>query len=186
MRNPIYLFCIILISGCSGVKVTSDYNKSIDFTQFKSYSFYGWTEESDQLINQFDKERIEKAFAGEFAKRNLEYKEKDGDLIVSLFLVVDKKTSKTAYTNHYGTGGIGYYDYDYGYDTSWGVGGSTTTFQEREYEVGTLVCDAFSSESKKLVWQGIGSGTIEGNPQKNETEIPKAVAAIMADFPVNP
>jgi len=87
--------------------VTSDHNKTVDFSKFKTYSYYGWTEESDQILNRFDKERIENAFADEFEKRNIKFVERDGSIIVSLFIVVEQKTSKTAYTNHYGTGGMG-------------------------------------------------------------------------------
>jgi hypothetical protein len=183
------ILAVVIMASCSGVKVTSDYDKTVDFTKFKTYSYYGWTEESDQILNRFDKERIENAFGDEFEKRNLKFVEKDGDLIVSLFIVVEQKTSKTAYTNHFNTGGLGYYDYDYDYGVGWGgmdMGTSTTQFNERQYEVGTLVCDVFSSESKKMIWQGIGEGTVDADPKSNETGIPKVVAAIMAKFPVEP
>lgn len=188
MKNQVLTLIVVLIlASCSGIQVTSDYDKSVDFSKFKTYSYFGWTEESDQILNRFDKERIENAFGAEFDKRNLKFVEKNGDIIVSLFIVVEQKTSKTAYTNHFNTGGLGYYDYDYGYDVGWGgmgMGTSTTRFQETDYEVGTLVCDVFSSEAKKLVWQGIGKGTVDDNPQSNDKGIPKAVAAIMKEFPI--
>ena len=190
MKNLLFILLTTLcLTSCSGVKVTTDYDKTIDFNQFKTYSYYGWTEESDKILTRFDKERIENAFGDEFAKRNIEYVEKDGELIVSLFIVVEQKTSTTAYTNHFNTGGLGYYDYDYDYDVGWGgvgMGTSTTHFNERQYEVGTLVCDVFSSDSKKLIWQGVGEGTVDADPKSNDTGIPKAVAAIMAKFPVQP
>ena len=188
MKNQMLTLMVVLtLASCSSVQVTSDYDKSADFTKFQTYSYFGWTEESDQILNRFDKERIENAFGDEFEKRNIKFVEKDGDLIVSLFIVVEQKTSKTAYTNHFNAGGMGYYDYDYDYDVGWGgmgMGTSTTRFQESDYEVGTLVCDVFSSETKKLIWQGIGKGTVDDNPQSNDKGIPKAVAAIMKSFPI--
>ena len=119
-RSLTILLSVLVLASCSSIKVTSDYDKSADFTKFKTYSYFGWTEESDQILNRFDKERIENAFGDEFNKRNLKFVEKDGDLIVSLFIVVEQKTSKTAYTNHFNTGGMGYYDYDYDYDVGFG------------------------------------------------------------------
>ena len=83
---------------------------------------------------------------------------------------------------------MGYSDYDYGYNTGWGgmgMGTSTTHFRETDYEVGTLVCDVFSSKAKKLVWQGVGKGTVDADPKTNDESIPKAVAAIMAKYPLS-
>ena len=70
MKN-IYIFltiAMLLISACSSVKVTSDYDKTIDFSTYKTFEYYGWTEESDKILNRFDKERIENAFGEEFDK----------------------------------------------------------------------------------------------------------------------
>jgi len=36
------LTAIILLSSCSGIQVTSDYDKTVDFSQFTTYSFHGW------------------------------------------------------------------------------------------------------------------------------------------------
>ena len=190
MKNikVIVIIGVLTLTGCSSIKVISDRDPDIDFTKFETYSYYGWTEESDQILNRFDKERIENAFGEEFEKRNLKFVEKDGDIIVSLFIVVEQKTSTSAYTNHYNMGGLGYYDYDFDYGMGWGgmgMGTSTTHFSETEYEVGTLVCDVFSKETKKLIWQGIGTGTVSQNPKANEHGIPRAVASIMAKYPVS-
>ena len=186
----ILIIGVITLAGCSSIKVVSDHDPNTDFEKFETYSYYGWTDESDQILNRFDKERIESAFGEEFEKRNLKFVEKNGDIIVSLFIVVEQKTSTSAYTNHYNMGGMGYYDYDFDYGMGWGgmgmgMGTSTTHFSEHEYEVGTLVCDVFSLETKKLIWQGIGTGTVSQNPKTNEHGIPRAVAAIMAKYPVS-
>jgi len=186
MKKLTSFLVLFFFLSCSSMKVTSDYDKTVNFSQLKTFIYYGWTEESDQIINRFDKERIESAFNDEFNKRGItETSDSSGDLVVSLFIVVEQKVSKTAYTSHYGTGGLGYYDFDYGYDAGWGVGHSTTHFNERDYEVGTLVCDVFDAQTKKLIWQGVGSGTVDENPKTNEKNIPKAVAAIMAKYPVS-
>ena len=84
------------------------------------------------------------------------------------------------YGGYYG----GYYGYGPGY--GWGGGHSTTTIQEYDYAVGTLVCDVFDAEKKVLIWEGIGTKTIVEDPAKREKTIPKSVQAIMAKFPVLP
>ena len=62
------LLAIAIIAGCSSIAVTADWDKTVDFTQFKTYSYYGWAANSDQILNEFDKKRIEQAFAEEFEK----------------------------------------------------------------------------------------------------------------------
>ena len=180
MKKVFILFAAVLFLGsCSSLKVSYDYDKTIDFTKYKTYSYLGWVKDSDKTINTFDKERFEKAFANEFSKRGIKYVKEGGDMTVSLFIVFDQKTYTTAYTDNYGPGG-----YYYGYPWSWGMGYSTTTYQEHDYVVGTLICDVFDASTKKLIWQGVGSKTVDENPNNNEEKIAKNVARIMTYYPV--
>jgi len=175
------IFSVAILSACSSISVTADWDKTVDFNSYKTYSYYGWAKESDKILNPFDKERIEQAFSDEFDKRGIQYVESGGDLVVSLFIVIDQKTGVTAYTDHYGTGGYGYYS-----PWGWGAGYSTTSYHEYDYLVGTLVCDVFDHSTKKLIWQGVGSGTIDDNPNKRDRNIPKSVAQIMSYYRVQP
>jgi hypothetical protein len=189
-----YFFIILGIAGlmmlnaCSSLKVYSDVDATIDFSQYKSLEYYGWAEESDKLLTQLDKDRIERAFGEEFRKRGIEIVESGGDMIVTLFIVVEQKKGATAQTTHMGGGFGGYYGgyYGYGPGYGWGTGHSTTTIQEYDYEVGTLVCDVFDKKDEKLIWEGIGTGQINENPKNRDKNIPKTVQAIMSKFPVPP
>jgi len=179
---------LFLLNACSGIKVVADGDPTTDWSKYTTYEYYGWAEESDQLLNRFDKERIESSFENEFNRRGMKYVESGGDMIVSLFVVIEQKTSKTATTTSMGGGYGGYYGgyYGYGPGYGWGGGHSTTTISEYDYQVGTLVCDVFDVEKKVLIWEGIGTKTINENPAKREVGIPKAVQAIMSKFPVAP
>jgi hypothetical protein len=181
----LFLGIVAVFTSCSSIKVTSDYDKTADFSQYKTIEYYGWAEESDKILNQFDKERLEKAFAAEFAKRDLQLVKENGDMVVSLFIVVDQKTSVTAYTDHYGAG--------WGYGARWGwyggygMGGpSTTTYSEEDYLEGTLVVDVFDKAQKKLIWQGVGQKTVEENPEKRERMSAYIAESIMKSFPIKP
>jgi hypothetical protein len=87
-----------------------------------------------------------------------------------------------------GGGPYGYYGgfYGYGPGWGWGMGHATTTFNTYDYKVGTLVVDVFDAKEKKLIWEGIGQGTINDNLKKRDENIPKAVAEIMKEYPVEP
>jgi hypothetical protein len=175
---------IIGISACSPkITVSYDYDKQADFTKYTTYSYYGWAKGSEQVLNRFDQERIEDAVAAELNARGFKYVESDGELTVSLFIQFDQKTGVNAYTNHYGGGPYGY---RYGPGWGWGYGYSTTTYQEYDYLVGTLVIDIFDHQQKSLIWQGVGSKTVDGDPDTREKNIQHAVKAIMANYPVKP
>ena len=191
MNNLTKLFAVLLVAILSTssfyAQVTSDYDKTVDFTKYKTYSFEGWQDNSDQLINELDKKRIHDSFGAEFSKRNLQYVEQGGDMIVTLYLAIDQKTSQTAYTNYHG--GMGYgggwgYGYGRGYGYGMGMGSATTTYSESVYDVGTFVVDVYDGESKKLVWEGISRKTINENPKKREKTIPKGVKKLMKKFPI--
>lgn len=188
--NYLWLLSIIFLGACSSITVKSDYDKEADFSKYKTFEYYGWTEESDKILNRFDKERIEEAFGDEFRKRGLKFVEGNGDMVVSLFIVVDQKTSTTAHTNHYNMGGYGYggggWYGGYGGGMGMGMGNSTTTYSENDYLVGTLVVDIFDKAEKKMIWQSVGQKTVDDNPNTREKNSAKVAAAIMKSFPIEP
>jgi len=179
---------ILLLSSCATTKVKFDYDKSVDFTKFKTYEYFGWAENSDKILNQFDKDRIEKAFGAEFHNRGMKHVKSDGDLIVTLYIVTEKKTETTATTTSMG-GGYGYggyYGYGPGYGWNTGMGHSTTTYNQYDYVVGTLVIDVYDAKNEKLIWESIGTKTVDKDPETRDQNIPKSVAAIMVPYPVKP
>ena len=182
IQASISLVVVLLLFSCSSVKVVTDQDKTVDFTKFQTYSFLGWQDDSDKLLNDFDKKRIKEAFIKEFEARGMKVVNDNGDMAVSLFVVIDQKTSTTAYTDYYGSGYRGYRRYRGG----WGYGHATTTYTENDYLEGTIVMDVFDGESKDQVWQGIAKATVAEDPERREKTIPKNITALMNKFPVQP
>ena len=189
---PHFVLVVIIgvFSSCSSTKVISDQDPVVDFTEFKTFEYYGWADNSDQMLNRFDKERIESAFAEEGRKRGLTRVDSDGDVIVTLFITGEIKTQTTANTNTMGMGGMGGMGgRGRGMGSpgwGWGTTHSTTTINETNYLVGTLMIEMFDKDDKMLIWQAIGTKTVSEDPKKRETGIPKKVAAIMNAYPVKP
>jgi len=188
MKNlSVILLSVVLLGSCESVKVTTDFDKTVDFTKHKSLEYYGWAENSDKILNRFDKERIEKSFADEFKKRGIAVVEKgQGDMIVTLFIVSEQKTQTTANTTSMGGGygGYGYGHYGYGPGYGWGAGHSTTTYTESDYTVGTLIVSVYDASDKLLIWESIGKGTVSEKEKGREERIAKTVATIMKDYPI--
>ncbi|WP_057938903.1 DUF4136 domain-containing protein [Algoriphagus resistens] len=177
---------LMLFSVVGFAQVKSDYDKEADFTVYKTYSFQGWQKDSDKQLNEFDKKRILDALKAEFDARGMTLVESDADAEVALYLVLDSKSSTTAYTNF--VGGMGY-----GPRWGWGmgVGGmgmatATTTYNEDDYTEGTLVVDMYDSTGKKLVWQGVMTSVVQEKPEKRDKTIPKKIKKLMKEYPVEP
>ena len=190
MKSIFKIFSLLLITmilaACSSVKITTDYDKTVDFTQFKTFEYYGWAAESDKILNQLEKERIEYAFGEELKKRGLKYVESGGEIIVALYVMTQEKTQYNATTTGMGYGGYYGYGPGYGWGPGMGMSMSTTTVNEYNYTVGTLVIDIFDAQNERLIWESIATGTVDDNPQTREKNTPKTIAKIMAPYPVAP
>jgi Domain of unknown function (DUF4136) len=180
VRVIFILTVLFAITSCSAVKVVTDVDKTVDFSAYKTYSFLGWQDDSDRLLSDFDKKRVRDAFKSEFEAKGMSFVEEKGDMDITLFFVIDQKTSTTAYTDYYG-GGYGRYNR---YRGGWGYGSATTTYSESDYLEGTLVMDVFDGTSENQIWQGIATATITENPAKREKTIPAKIGALMNKFPV--
>ncbi|WP_422358516.1 DUF4136 domain-containing protein [Reichenbachiella sp.] len=175
------LMIMLFLAQTSIGQVKSDYDKEADFSKYKTYTFAGWQENSDKILNEFDKKRILDALRSEFSNKGMEVVESDGDAIITLFVVVNQKTSTTAYTDF--NGGMGYggrWGWGYG---GMGMGSATTTYTESDYNEGTLVVDMYDTTEKQLIWQGVITSTVTENPKKREKTIPKKIRKLMKKYP---
>ena len=182
-------------SSCSSIKYTNDKDGAVDFAKYNTFKYYGWAEESNKILNSIDQERLESAFGRELNKRGLEYEKETGDLIVTLYIVTEEKTSRSATTTSmggyggYGYGGYGGY-YGHGPAYGWagaGMGGTShTTYSEYDYVVGTIVIDIYDAKDKKLIWESIAKGTIKEKKKGREDRINSTVGKMMLSYPVKP
>ena len=180
MKRTTLILTVIFISiSIHAQKVVYDMDKSVDFSQFKTFEFLGWQDDTGNLLNDMDKKRLQTSFTSEFDARKLERTDGEADMAISIYVVVSQEKSVTAYTNfHTNTG------YRYRRSWGWSSGYATTSYSEKDYLEGTIVVDVFDGESKELIWQGVVSGTIKAKPEKREKSIPKVVAKLMKKFPV--
>ncbi|UTW66565.1 DUF4136 domain-containing protein [bacterium SCSIO 12643] len=182
-----YMVAGILLIGAacsSSITITTDYDREVDFTKYKTFGFLEWNKESKQLVNDIDRKRLEDAVAAELEARGLKRVDGIGDSMIGFHVVVETKTGTTSYTNHYG--GMGYYGYGgfgYGYGYPYG-GASTTTTSTYSYNVGTVIIDQYDSSSKKLVWEGVAQGEVNQDRKNREEYIKKDIQRMFAEYPV--
>lgn len=178
------------LTACNSLSVVSDYDKTVDFSKYKSFQFHGWKDNSDEILNDLDKRRIETAFGNELKQRDLRYDE-NGELLVTLFIITQEKSQVVATTDYvgspaYGYGYGGYYGYGPGYGWGPGYGTAYTTYDEVNYTVGTLIISVFDAEKKELIWECKGSKTVSGGKKDREKTIAKVAAQMMAQYPIQP
>jgi hypothetical protein len=182
IKSVLLLTVCILFYNISSAQVTSQSAPGVDFTKYKTYSFGGWQHDSDQVLNQIDKNNILQSLKAQFTSRGMTYQETGGEAIITLYIVVKNETSTTAYTTFNGGFGGGFYRPAWG----WGMGSATTTYNENDYQVGTFVVDVYDATSKNLLWQGVSTKTINSNASKRSKTIPKGIAKLMSKYPIQP
>lgn len=172
------LFFLSFMAACgSSLQVTSDYDKSVTFTQYKTYSLYKG--EKMDAISELNSRRITDAIRNEMSKKGFQETESNPDLLVNVVAILKDRTSVSANTNYYGYGGV-YRPYYWG--TGMGMS-STTSYDVYNYKEGSLIVDVVEASSKRLIWQGVGNKEIDTKVKDPDTRIKEAVATIMKSFP---
>jgi len=170
-----------LLFGCAPtVTVTQDYDRAVNFSEFKTFATFDLSAQKGQ-VNQLNVDRVTKAIRAEMAAKGFKETSDNPDLKVNALAILKNKTQVTANSNYYGYGGM-YRPYGY-----WGGGammaGGSTTYYTNNYVDGSLVIDIVSTKTDKLVWQGIGNAEIDNKPDNPEEFINSSVKSIMAGFP---
>lgn len=164
----------IMLSCSPPLQVNSDFDKSIDFTKYKTFALY--KSDSNLTISQLNQDRIYNAIRSEMVKKGFQEATANPDVLINTVAVFKDRTDVSA--TNYGFGGA-YRPY------YWGGGVGYTNYDVRHYKDGSLIIDVVDANSNKLIWQGIGNKEIDGPIKDPDTKIPKAVAMIMEGFPPN-
>lgn len=170
MKKHLYILLIAIVSGCSTVKVTFDYDKDADFARYKTYTFSGAAKELP--VGDLNRDRVLKAIENEMQQKGFT-KSDNPDIIIDVHIKTQQKVTATATTT--GTG--------WGY--RYGGGFSTTQVNYNEYTDGTLFIIFVDAEKEKIVWEGIGTKTLDENlnPDKREEAINYSIKSIMDKYP---
>ena len=162
---------MFLFAGkCSAQQVKTDYDRSADFSQYKTYS-WAHVKTKDAL----DVDRIKSAVTAALAAKGWTQVDSGGDVsIVAMEITRDQQTLNTFY-NGFG-GGWGWRRFGGG-----GFGEATTTTET--YRVGTVVVDLFDTKTKKLLWRGTSSNTLSDNSNKNIKNLDKGAEKMFKQFP---
>jgi len=175
--STLLLTAAYLISCGPSLKVSSDYDKSVNFDQYKTFALYN-SDSIHDAISPLNQQRILNAVKSEMAKKGFQESASTPDVWVNVTAVLENRVAVSSTTDYYGYGGM-YRPYYWG----GGMSSATTNYNVQHYKDGSLIIDVIDANSKKLVWQGTGNKEIDGPVKDPDTTIPKAVASIMESFP---
>jgi len=158
-------------------KVSFDFDKTVDFTKYKTYALKDGTKVADPLIHK----RIVEAIETTLKAKGLTPNAAKPDLVVVYHVAFDKQQDITTYST-----GMAYGPYPYHWGGGWGMG--TSTVRVNEITVGTLVIDMADAVKNEIVFRGVGvkEVNVQLKAEKRDKNITQAVTKILKDFPPKP
>jgi hypothetical protein len=169
------LLLALVVTSCSSVRVATDYERSTNFDEFKTFAFFKPGIDKAE-INDIDKRRILRAIETELLAKGFT-KSEDPDLLVSIFTKSNQRVD--VYNNYWGAGAWGWGWGGFG--PGWGWGWNQPMVSTRTE--GVLYIDLINAKKKELIWQGQGKGYLSRNMERKEERIKEFVNKVLSQFP---
>jgi hypothetical protein len=172
--------------GCTGPKVITDFDPSVEFSAFRTFAFSGMTDrgyESGESDNSPLRGRIKEMVDEQLAAKGLRQVslEDRPDLLVHLFFGVKDEQRVQNTGMKPGLYGRRVETYAY-HDGGWTPVKSSrvTTYEDHE---GTLIVDLADSSKKALVWRAVIREVLGDSLEKNFEMANKGIAEAFKDYP---
>ena len=159
-----------LITGCSTLRVETDYDRSTDFSKFGTFD---WSADDPGVQKSFFDTALRQAVNAELTAVGLSQSSDNPDLIVVTHVSLDEVITG-ATVSHWNHGGWGWYG-------GWG-GMSTSTVHVNAHDQGTLIMDLIDASNNQLVWRGIAEKEVN-DPRATREQLQPIVQKLLADFP---
>ena len=214
MKNSniiLLIFLFAAITGCSTYNnIYSDYDRSVDFTQYKTFAWLPDTAAQAPQKDALDDPRYDndiirnntKNYVNHCLSNRKYFVSPDSpDVVLQLVLLNEKKervvtypgyNSNQYYNSNYYYNNSYYYPYYYPYydnytyynryDYSSYNYSPSETYKET-YVQGTIIINMYDRKQKKIVWSGVAEGDIY-DPEYLQYDIHPAVHDIMETFPI--
>lgn len=173
---------LLLSVTASAEKIRVHYDKSLDFTRFKTY---GWAPHGAVAHPMLALDMVG-AIEQELNSRGMKKVAENPDLLIEIYGAVDSEVSMTSNNPIYNaTGGIPPFDPSMtspGDSLYWdGYYGNSTVV----VYPGQLVIDLIDTKTKKLAWRAFAAEAISpNNPDKLESEANSTIAKMFKQYPI--
>ncbi len=169
LRRTAALGFALLLSACANTPtVSTAFDPATDFSRVRSYSWIGKPEAATPLMQQRIVDGVDARLqAGGWKLAS------NGDVHVAAYVSSKEKLDPNSYYAQ-----VGY--------TGWGGFGPpppNTPAATDTIEVGTLVVDVFDGKTKRSMWRGTASGTLQSDPARMNAMLQAALDKMFATFP---
>jgi hypothetical protein len=179
--KPLSLLAVAaaVLSGCTSVRVETDYDASAAFDRYQTYRLARPPE--GVALSPSGDAALRDTLKRCLADRGIEeVTEGPADLDVVWHVMTQEQTSVQQYSD-WGYAYGGPWPDRYGPYHMWP--GAPMTYTDVNYYIeGTLIIDFVDTKTSRLAFRGIGSGEV-GSPRANARKISEAVERIVRDIP---
>ncbi len=183
-RLAIAALTFMFLGACaSSTEIHSDYDHSIDFSQYKTYGYYSpmgiENANYSSLLGQMFREAID----AQMLPKGYVISDSP-DILINVSARLQDKTKVTTYSDPMMHGG-GYYGYRGGMYDPWGGYGYGTSTHVSQYTEGTINVDMVDPSQKRMIWEGIAIGRIDEKQSGAELreDIKAGVAEMFVNYP---
>ncbi len=182
-RHSIFAAMLMFLTACSsGPTIESDYDHTIDFSQYKTYGFFSPMGIENPNYSSIYGSIFRDAISKEMNNRG--YRMSDNpDLMINVSGRLQQKTKVTTTSDPYMGGG--YYGYRRGAYGTWGGYGYGTQTHVSNYTEGTVNVDMVDRAEKRMVWEGVAVGRVNEKKSNEETReaIYSGIQEMFAGYP---
>jgi len=168
------LFASLISLGAQAQKIKVDYDKNLDFSKFKTFSFG----KHDAVSRPTLALAIASAVQAQLIKQGLKPVDSNPDLYVQLYGSVDSDVAVNYSDFYYGMGGFP--PFDQSFVMRGAMPGTTTTAVVHK---GQLVVDLIDASQKKLVWRGMATEKLSEQKSKLMKQVNMIADKMFQQYP---
>jgi hypothetical protein len=175
MRVYLLALFLLILSGCSSLKVQTDYDPNADLGAPKTFAVVHKTVEGEDTLTS---DRIVAALKNELTQKGyVESPQENADFYLLFHTGV---TSKTRIDTDYQYVDMYPYTYGYGYRTV-----AVPRTRTYSYEEAKLIVDAVVPKKNKIIWRGTAVDYLKTmkTPQEKTAYINRVVKELLKSFP---
>lgn len=176
------LLAVLFAAGAIGAqaqKIRVDYDKQLNFAQFKTYAWAPHGAVAHPLLAA----NVVGAIEEELKARGMQRVTMDQNpgLIIQVYGSIDQETSYNSTDPLYnGSGGIPPFDPSFSGPLLYGQFGATSVTVHK----GQLVVDLIDNSTRKVVWRGMSQQNLAHDPNKLVSQVNNTVAKMFKQYPL--
>lgn len=171
----------VLLSACaSGPKIKSDYDQTVDFSQYRTYGFFSPLGIEGPSYSTIYGDVFRRAISREMEARGFA-KSEQPDLLINVSARLQEKTDVRTTTDPF----LRYYGYRRGFYNPWYGYSYGTTTHVSQYTEGTVNVDVVDAKAKKMIYEGVAIGRLKENRTSEQIRqaINDAVGKMFEGYP---